>query len=147
MLAVPLALLLAGAPAKAADPLRIEPVEIRNLDVGLGSARFDLVVEAERLRGLPLRLRSLRYAVVVDRVTVSQAERDYTSERVRLRKGEPVTFAIPVELDAAEALTIATKGLMAGKALRVQVKGAAGVQVLVFPIRVPFQTDLVDLSR
>ena len=147
MLALPLALLLAGAPAEAADPLRIEPVEIRNLDVGLGSARFDLVVEAERLRGLPLRLRSLRYAVVVDRVTVSQAERDYTSERVRLRKGEPVTFAIPVELDAAEALTIATKGLMAGKALRVQVKGAAGVQVLVFPIRVPFQTDLVDLSR
>lgn len=147
MSALLLAAALAGPPAAAAtDPVRVRPVGVENVRMGLGHATFDLVVEAERLKGLPVVLRTLDYAIVIDRVRVAQTVGDYRGQRLRLKKGEPVRFTLPVELNAAEALALATQGISEGLGLRVKLSGKAGVRLLFLPLTVPFRTDLVRLD-
>jgi len=145
-----LAAALVTAPTAAADdtaPLRITPVGVEHLDVGLGGARFDLVVEAERLKGLPVVIRTLDYAIDVDRLKIAQTRGDYRGEGLRLRKGDPVRFSIPVELDASEAMALVASGLGQGRDLRVRLTGHAKVRMLLIPFRIPVRTDLVRLER
>lgn len=149
MISLLLAATLASAPALAADtpPLRVTPVGVERLELGRGGARFDLVVEAERLKGLPVQIRTLDYTLDVDRVKIAQTRGDYRGQRLRLKRGQPVRFSIPVELDAAEAMAIIASGLGQGLDLRVRLTGHAKVRLLFIPFRIPVRTDLVRLER
>ena len=137
-------LALASPPAAAGEPLRIDPVAIQDVDLGLGKASFGLVVEVERLRGLPIRLRHLQYQLDVNKVTVTDTRADYGG--IKLKKGQPVEIVIPVELNAAEALAVAAQGLASGN-VRVQIRGEAGVRILLLPMTVPFKADLAKVGR
>ena len=134
--------LLLGSPAWAAkDPIRVVPVGIEDVRLGLGSASFGLVVQAERLKGLPVRLRSLEYEIEVARTRVSQSRTDY--DGIKLKKGHPIKIVVPIELNAAEALSLAARGLQGGEDLQLRIRGAAKVRVLIFPLRLPFKAELL----
>lgn len=141
-LLLPLALLL-STPAHA---LGVFPVGLRDVRVGMSGASFTVMVEVEREKGLPVRLRGLDYALRIDQAPVASAEIKYKDDKVVLRKGQPVRVGIPVTLDAAEAMKIVSRGFRGGSNLRVAVVGNAKVSVLGLPFRLPYKTELVDLS-
>lgn len=134
-------LLLATAlatPAHAGDkapPVDIRPKTIANLDVGLSGASFDVVLEAERTRGIAVKLRSLEYTIKVGKTEVARGEREYSS--VKLRRGETVTIKVPVELSGKQALKAAGR-IAAGRDLKIVVKGNAGLGIWFIPFTVPF---------
>jgi len=135
------ALLLAAAltaPAHAGDkgpPLEVRPKRIADLDIGLSGASFDVVLEAERTRGITVKLRSLEYEIKVGKTTVARGEREY--DTVKLKRGEPVAIRIPVELSGSQALKAAGK-IAAGRDLQIKVKGNAGLGIWFIPFTVPF---------
>lgn len=136
-----LATALTAAPAHAADsPVDIAPVGVKNLDVGLSGASFDVVLEAERTRGwLPLKLRSVDYVVMVGKAQVATGTREY--DGLKLKKGDPVRFRVPVELSGGEALT-AMGRIASGRSVKVKVKGTAGLGIFFIPIKVPFSAKM-----
>jgi hypothetical protein len=132
-----LAAALAG-PAQAEDkgpPVEIRPKKISNLDIGLSGASFDVVLEAERTRGIPVRLRSLDYTIQVGKVVVAEGERHYPA--TKLAKGKPVQIRVPVELSGTEALK-AAGNIAGGRDLKIKVKGTAGLGIWFIPFKVPF---------
>lgn len=135
------ALLLATAlatQAQAGDkppPLTIQPKRVADLDVGLSGATFDVVLEAERTRGITVRLRHLDYEVRIGGAVVAQGVREY--DNVRLRRGEPVKIRVPVELSGREALQAAGK-IASGRELKIKVRGSAGLGIWFIPFTVPF---------
>lgn len=135
------ALLLATAlagPAHAGDkgpPVEIRPKRIAEMDIGLSGATFDVVLEAERTRGITVKLRSLEYEIMVGKTTVARGEREY--DAVKLRRGEAVNIRIPVELSGTQAIKAAGK-IAAGRDLKIKVKGNAGLGIWFIPFTVPF---------
>jgi hypothetical protein len=135
------ALLLAAAlagPAQADDkgpPVEIRPKRIADVDIGLSGATFDVILEAERTRGITVKLRSLEYEIKVGKTTVARGDREY--DAVKLRRGEPVKIRIPVELSGADAIKAAGK-IAAGRDLKIKVKGNAGLGIWFIPFTVPF---------
>jgi hypothetical protein len=134
------ALLLATAlstPVQAADgpPLEVRPKRIADLDVSLSGASFDVVLEAERMRGIAVKLRSLDYTIQVGKTVVAEGSRDY--DGVKLKKGQPVTVRVPVELSGGQALKAAGK-IASGRDLKIKVKGTAGLGIWFIPFTVPF---------
>ena len=134
------ALILATAlstSAQAADgpPVEVRPLRIANVDAGFSGASFDVVLEAERTRGLPVKLRSLDYTIQIGKTVIAEGSRDYDS--LKLKKGQPVKVKVPVELSAGQALKAVTK-VAAGRDLKIKVKGTAGLKVWFIPFTVPF---------
>lgn len=148
MLSLLPALTLAAAtagPAHAGDqPLKLTPIGVKDLQVGFGGGSFDLVIEAERMKGLPLKLKSLEYELLVGNVVVTETETDY--DAVVLRKGEPVEIAIPVTLDASTAMSAGAKAMASGK-LDLRIRGTAGLKVLIFPVKIDFDERLEPPKR
>jgi hypothetical protein len=127
-----------AAPVHAAEkdpPVDIRPKKISNVDVGLSGATFDVVLEAERTRGIAVKLRSLEYTIQVGKTVVARGEREY--DAVKLRRGQPVTIKVPVELSGGEALQ-AIGRIAAGRDLKIKVKGNAGLGIWFIPFTVPF---------
>ena len=127
-----------SAPVQAADgpPLDVRPKRIADLEVGLSGASFDVVLEAERTRGIAVKLRSLDYTIQVGKTVIAEGSRDYNG--VKLKKGQPVTVRVPVELSGGQALKAVTK-IAAGRDLKIKVKGKAGLGIWFIPFTVPFQ--------
>lgn len=136
--------LSSSGPAHAADAVNITPKAVNNLQVGLSGGTLDLVLEADRPRGLPIRLRALNYELFVGNVLVTSAAQEY--DGVVLRKGEPATFTIPVRLDASTALSAGMKALSSGS-LDLRLRGEAKVRVLIFPLRIDFDERLDTKGR
>ena len=88
-----------------------------------------------------MRLRSLEYEIEVARTRVSQSRTDY--DGIKLKKGHPIKIVVPIELNAAEALSLAARGLQGGEDLQLRIRGAAKVRVLIFPLRLPFKAELL----
>ena len=130
--------------AHASEPVRLTPVGVRDLQIGLGGGTFDLVVEAERLRGLPIQLRGIEYELMVGNVVVTDAARDY--EKLVLKRGAPVEVEIPVRLDAATAVSAGARAL-ASQELDLRIRGTAGLKVFIVPIRVDFDEQLRSSGR
>lgn len=126
-----------SAPAQAADgpPVEIRPNRIADVEVGLSGASFDVILEAERMRGITVKLRSLDYTIQVGKTVVASGSREYSN--LKLKKGEPVKVRVPVELGGAEALKVAGK-VAAGRDLKIKVKGNAGLGIWFIPFTVPF---------
>jgi hypothetical protein len=141
--AMTLALATAG-PAHAGEPLQLTPIGVKDLQVGFSGGSFDLVIEAERLKGLPIKLRNLEYELLVGNVVVTETETDY--DGVVLRKGEPVEIAIPVTLDASTAMSAGAKAMASGK-LDLRIRGTAGLRVLIFPVKIDFDERLEPPKR
>ena len=123
--------------AQAADgpPVEIRPMRIADVDIGLSGASFDVVLEAERMRGITVKLRSLDYTIQVGKTVVASGSREYSG--LKLKKGEPVKVRVPVELSGTEALKVASK-VVAGRDLKIKVKGNAGLGIWFIPFTVPF---------
>lgn len=121
--------------AEKPPPVDIRPKKIANLDVGLSGASFDVVLEAERMKGIAVKLRSLEYTIQIGKTVVAHGEREYGP--VKLRRGEPVTIKVPVEMDGGQALKAATR-IAAGRDLKIVVKGNAGLGIWFIPFTVPF---------
>jgi hypothetical protein len=139
-----LAAALSAPVAHAEDPITIEPVAVENLQIGMGGGSFDLVLKASRNKGLPVTLRWLEYELLVGNVVVTENEREY--DGVKLKKGEPATFSLPVKLDASTAFSAGAKAMSSGR-LDLRLRGQAGLKVLIFPIRIEFDEELVTDPR
>ena len=120
---------------KKDPPVDIRPKKIANVDVGFSGASFDVVLEAERTKGIGVKLRSLEYTIQVGKTVVARGEREY--DGVKLRRGEPVSIRVPVELSGGQALK-AVGRIAAGRDLKVVVKGNAGLGIWFIPFTVPF---------
>jgi hypothetical protein len=135
-----LALLLQTTLALAREaPVQVRPVDLRSVQIGLGGASFDLVLEAERTRGLPLRLRSLDYRVEVNGRTITTAQQDLGG--LRLRKGEPAQVVLPVRLSGLDAVA-AIADTIQKRDLAVRLTGEARVRVCLIPARVQIDEEL-----
>lgn len=137
--ALTLAAAITGPAHAGGAPLKLTPVGVRDLQIGLSGGSFDLVVEAERSKGLPIKLRNLQYELLIGNVVLTETERDY--DAVVLRRGEPVEIAIPVTLDASTAMSAGAKALTSGR-LDLRIRGTAGLRILVFPLTVGFDEKL-----
>lgn len=142
--ALTLALATAGPAQAGGEPLKLTPIGIEDLQVGFGGGSFDLVIEAERLKGLPIKLRNLEYELLVGNVVVTETDTEYDS--VVLRRGEPVEIAIPVTLDASTAMSAGAKAMASGK-LDLRIRGTAGLRVLIFPVKIDFDERLQPPKR
>ncbi len=129
------AVLATASAAEKPQPIVVEPKRVTNVDIGLSGATFDVVLEAERTRGLTVKLRHLDYSIQVGKTVVAEGAKEYDS--VRLRKGEPVLITVPVEMSGIQALELAGR-IAAGRDLKVKVKGNAGIRVWFFPMTIPF---------
>ncbi|MEC7948016.1 MAG: hypothetical protein VX265_10640 [Myxococcota bacterium] len=142
--ALTLAAATTGPVHAGSEPLKLTPVGVKDLQLGFGGGSFDLIIEAERLKGLPITLRNLQYELLIGNVVLTETERDY--EAVVLRKGEPVEVAIPVTLDASTAMSAGAKALTSGR-LDLRIRGTAGLRVWVFPLTVGFDEKLESPRR
>lgn len=142
--AMTLALATAGPAHAGGEPVLLSPVGIRDLQIGFGGGSFDLVIEAERTRGLPIKLRKLEYELLVGNVVVTEADTEY--DGLVLRRGEPREIAIPVTLDASTAMSAGAKAMSSGT-LDLRIRGRAGLRVLIFPVRIDFDERLEPPKR
>ncbi len=129
-----LALSLDAAAAKE-PPVLVKPVGVENIDIGLSGGSFDLLLEAERTRGIRVRLRDLDYTVKMGGRVVTRGDREYSGKV--LRKGQPIIIEVPVEFSATDALATGLDALTNGK-VNVRIQGEAGLRVLLIPFSVPF---------
>jgi len=135
---------VSGTAHAGGEPLKLTPVGVKDVQLGFTGGSLDLVVEAERLKGLPLHLRSLEYELLVGNVVVTETQTDY--DGVVLRKGEPVEISIPVRLDASTAMSAGAKAMSSGS-LDLRIRGTAGLRVLVFPVNISFDERLEPPKR
>ena len=132
------AALAVGAPGLAEakePPVLFEAQGVKNVQIGLSGGSFDVMVQAERTRGLAVKLRHLEYEILLAGQPFSEASRDY--DGMKLRKGEPQLIPIPVRFDAEKALKAGMAALGSEK-LEVRVRGEAKLSVLCIPFTVPF---------
>ena len=113
----------------------VKPVGVENIDIGLSGGSFDLLLEAERTRGIRVRLRDLDYTVKMGGRVVTRGDREYSGKV--LRKGQPIIIEVPVEFSATDALATGLDALANGK-VNVRIQGEAGLRVLLIPFSVPF---------
>jgi Late embryogenesis abundant protein len=131
---------LFALPAHARDQgVDVRPTDIRGLQVGLGGATFDLVLEVERTRGVAVRLRSLTYDLAVNGRSITADERDL--DGVKLKRGIPTEVVIPVQIGARDALGMLGSALNQGD-LDVKLTGTAKVRVLLVPFSVDIDATL-----
>lgn len=130
------ALLALSLDAAAKEPpVLVKPVGVENIDIGLSGGSFDLLLEAERTRGIRVRLRDLDYTVKMGGRVVTRGDREYSGKV--LRKGQPIIIEVPVEFSATDALATGLDALANGK-VNVRIQGEAGLRVLLIPFSVPF---------
>ena len=134
-----LATAVSGPAHAGGEPLKLTPVGVKDVQIGLAGGSLDLVIEAERMKGLPIHLRSLEYELLVGNVVVTDTEREY--DGVVLRKGEPVEISIPVRLDASTAMSAGARAMSSGK-LDLRIRGTAGLRVMIFPVKINFDERL-----
>lgn len=139
-----LATAVSGPAHAGGEPLKLTPVGVKDVQIGLAGGSLDLVIEAERMKGLPIHLRSLEYELLVGNVVVTDTEREY--DGVVLRKGEPVEISIPVRLDASTAMSAGARAMSSGK-LDLRIRGTAGLRVMIFPVKINFDERLEPPSR
>ena len=139
-----LATAVSGPAHAGGEPLKLTPVGVKDVQIGLAGGSLDLVIEAERMKGLPIHLRSLEYELLVGNVVVTDTEREY--DGVVLRKGEPVEISIPVRLDASTAMSAGARAMSSGK-LDLRIRGTAGLRVMIFPVKINFDERLEPPTR
>ena len=119
-----LATAVSGPAHAGGEPLKLTPVGVKDVQIGLAGGSLDLVIEAERMKGLPIHQRSLEYELLVGNVVVTDTEREY--DGVVLRKGEPVEISIPVRLDASTAMSAGARAMSSRIDLRIRAPRACG---------------------
>ncbi len=130
---------ISTAHAGGGPPVTIVPVAVENMKMGLSGGSLDVVLEAERTRGIRVRLRHLDYEVLMAGDVLSKADRDYSG--TVLKKGQPVDIAVPVNISAGDALNIGVNALTKGN-MGVRVRGEIGLSIFFIPFTVPFDQKL-----
>lgn len=134
---------LLALPAHARDQgVDVKPTTVRGLEVGLGGATFDLVLEVERTRGVAVRLRGLDYDVEVNGRSITADELDLAG--IKLKRGVPTEVVIPVQLGARDALGMVGSA-MSQRDLQVKLTGTAKVRMLLIPFSVDIDATLAGL--
>jgi hypothetical protein len=139
-----LAASLATTPALAEDPLEISLVGVEVESAGLRETRLQLVTELERTRWPPVRLREITYELTIGGRPVAEGEAGY--DGLKLRRGEPQQIRIPVSFRTLEAAGALGRDLVGGAQIEVQLTGAMRFRMLLLPVVVPLDEQLVDVE-
>jgi hypothetical protein len=141
MFALMASLLLAHAEP---PPFEVEPVQIQDFQASLKDVRFKLDVDVTRHKGIPVRLRSVDYRVIINKTEVLDDSADLGN--VKLRRDQTERLTIPVKASTADLLGLSVQSLLSGD-IKVRLKGTAHARVLLlFPVELPFESDLVKLA-
>ncbi len=141
-------MLLTSTALAASAPIAFSITDVEALNVTLKRTSFSLVAQAERLKGMPVKVKQLDYNIRVGDSVVSQDT--LALQGVKLRVGEPVQVQIPCEfenLSTAGALVGAVTGALSGHDLRVTLSGTAHLKFLgIFGKQIEFETAVVEVS-
>jgi hypothetical protein len=134
-----LLLSLSLSTAEAAPEIDTRLVELQDVQVGLGGASFTAMVELTRRSGPPLVLKEVTYQLLVDGQPVGSATTEKRS--TRLKKDQPTLIDIPGQIGASAGMSV----IQAAARGRIEVKvvGEAKARVFIFPVTVPFETEVL----
>lgn len=139
-----LAASLATTDARADEPLTLSLVGAEVESAGLRETRLQLLAEVERTRWPPVRLREISYVLTIGGQTVATGEASY--QGLELRRGEPQQVRVPVSFRTLEAAGALGKDLVQGGRIDVQLEGELRLRMLLFPVVVPLDEQLVDVA-
>ncbi len=134
-----LLLSLSLSTAEATPQIDTRLVELQDVKVGMTGASFTAMVELTRRSGPPLVLKEVSYQLLVDGQPVGAASTEKRS--TRLKKHEPTLIDIPGQIGASAGVSV-LQAAARGK-IEVKVVGEARTRVLVFPVTVPFETEVL----
>lgn len=130
------------ATAEAAPEIETRLVEVQNVQIGMGGASFTALVELTRRSGPPMVLKELEYQLLVDGQPVGGASTEKRS--TRLKKDQPTLVDIPGEIGPSAGASV-LRAAASGK-IEVKVVGEARARVFIFPVTVPFETEVLRID-